>query len=286
MRGTTSLTDRPQPGQRTGDAGNPALVPFESDNFDLSFEWYYGEGSYASIGYYRKQVENFIVKEQSEEQFANLRDPFNGPRAAQARADIAAAGGDPNDIDAIHNQININAGNPIGTAIVQADDDPVATWRISRDQNLETATLYGWELAIQHMFGDSGFGVAVNYTTVSGDIDVDNTIVGFQFVLPGLSDSANLIGIFENEWLSARLAYNWRDEFLAGFDAESSPIFVEDYGQFDLNVTWFATENLNVFLEGLNITEETQRTYVRYPEQFLRGAQYGARWNIGATYRF
>ena len=36
----------------------------------------------------------------------------------------------------------------------------------------------------------------------------------------------------------------------------------------------------------LNITEETNRSYVRYPEQFLRGAQYGARWNLGATYRF
>ena len=42
-----------------------------------------------------------------------------------------------------------------------------------------------------------------------------NSLEG-QFVLNGLSDSANLIGIYEKEGLSVRLAYNWRDDFLAG----------------------------------------------------------------------
>ncbi len=285
MRGTTSLTDRPQPGQRTGDAGNPGLLPFESDNFDLSFEWYYDEGSYASIGYYRKQVENFIVKEQTDTQFENLRDPFNGPRAAQARADIAAAGGDPNNIDAIHNQININANNPIGTPIVQADEDPIATWRINQDLNLETATLYGFELAIQHFFGDSGFGVGANYTTVNGDIDVDNSIVGFQFVLPGLSDSANLVAFYEADRWQARLAYNWRDEFLSG-TPDNQPEYTEEFAQLDATASFYVTDNLTVFVEGLNITNESQRIYNRYPNQLKFANQFEARWNIGARYTF
>ena len=285
MRGTTSLNTRPQPGQRTGDAGNPALLPFESDNFDLSFEWYYGEGSFASIGYYRKQVDNFIVKVQDEEQFDNLRDPFNGPRAAQARADIEAAGGDPNDLDEIHNQMNINAGEAIGTPIRQAADDPIATWRISRDQNLETATLYGWELAVQHFFGDTGFGVSANYTTVEGDINVDNSIVGFQFVLPGLSDSANLIGFYEADRWQVRVAYNWRDEFLSG-TPNNSPQYTEEFGQWDMNASFNVTDNLTVFVEGLNLTNESQRIYDRFPNQLLNANQFEARYNIGARYTF
>ncbi len=285
MRGTTSLTDRPQPGQRTGDAGNPALLPFESDNFDLSFEWYYTGGSYASIGYYRKQVDNFIVKVQDDEQFANLRDPFNGPRAAQARTDIEAAGGNPNDLDEIHNQININAGNPIGTPIQQAADDPIATWRISRDQNLETATLYGWELAIQHFFGDTGFGVGANYTTVEGDIDVDNSLVGFQFVLPGLSNSANLVGFYEADRWQVRVAYNWRDEFLNG-TPDNQPEYIEEFAQWDANASFNVTDNLNVFVEGLNITNESQRIYNRFSNQLKNANQFEARWNIGARYTF
>ncbi len=41
-------------------SGNPSLEPLESFNLDLSFEWYYAESSYASIGFFRKAVNNFV----------------------------------------------------------------------------------------------------------------------------------------------------------------------------------------------------------------------------------
>ena len=41
-------------------ADNPALVPLESDNIDLSVEWYFGEKGYVSAGYWEKRVSNFI----------------------------------------------------------------------------------------------------------------------------------------------------------------------------------------------------------------------------------
>jgi outer membrane receptor protein involved in Fe transport len=44
----------------TGRSGDPSLKPLESTNYDLSLEWYYGEGSYASVGYFRKEISNFI----------------------------------------------------------------------------------------------------------------------------------------------------------------------------------------------------------------------------------
>jgi hypothetical protein len=40
--------------------GNPGLAPLESTNFDLSFEWYYGESSYMSVGFFKKAVNNFV----------------------------------------------------------------------------------------------------------------------------------------------------------------------------------------------------------------------------------
>lgn len=285
MRGTLSLTDRPKPSERTGDSGNPDLEPFTSDNFDLSFEWYYNEGSYASIGYYRKLVDNFIIRQQVDTQFDNLRDPSLGPRAEQARADLAASGGDPDDPIQLHDQININIGNPVGTPIVQAADDPIATWKVTTPANLETATLYGWEVAIQHLFGDSGFGIGANYTTVEGDIDVDVARVGFQFVLPGLSDSANLVAFYENDRWQARVAYNWRDEFLNG-TPDNSPEFTEEFAQLDANASYLVTDNLTVFVEGLNLTNESQRTYNRYPNQLKAANQFEARYNIGARYTF
>jgi TonB-dependent receptor len=285
LRSTTSFLGNPKVGQRKVAVGNPALKPYTADNIDLSLEYYYDDGSYVSAGYYRKQVDNFLVNTTTEQALAGITDPFIGPRAEEARAQLVAEGVQPTD-QAIHDRININQGTPTGTPITGASGDPLTVFSVSRDTNVETANLWGWELAAQHMFGETGFGLQANATLVYGDVEADVDLIGYQFALPGLSDSANLSGIYEkNDW-SIRLSYNWRDEFLTGFDQHSAPVFTEAYGQWDLNVNYAITEDLNVFFEGLNLTEETQRTYVRYKEQFLRGNQYGARYNIGVRYSF
>ncbi|WP_352340355.1 hypothetical protein, partial [Psychrobacter sp. 16-MNA-CIBAN-0192] len=38
----------------------PTLLPLESQNIDFSAEWYYAPSSYVSVGYFRKDTENFI----------------------------------------------------------------------------------------------------------------------------------------------------------------------------------------------------------------------------------
>ena len=57
LAGGRSLTGSPKPGSRTGSQGNTNLLPFESTNLDLSLEYYYAEGSYASVGYFKKDVD-------------------------------------------------------------------------------------------------------------------------------------------------------------------------------------------------------------------------------------
>ncbi len=287
MRGTFSVVPNPQLNQRTANQGNPGLLPFISDNFDLSVEWYYGEASYASIGYFRKQVENFIVTEVDQQPIDGLRDVFLGPRADQARADLTTAGQQLT-VENIHDQINQNAGNPSGTAIDQAADDPLITWDVSTPRNFETAELYGWEFAIQHVF-ESGFGIMANLTLVDGDLDVDNGISGFQFVLPGLSDSANLVGFYERAGFQARIAYNWRDEFLAGTNApDNAPLYTEEFAQIDANMSYDLpwVEGLTVFAEAINLTDESQRQFQRYDNQFKSASQFGARYNLGLRMKF
>lgn len=285
LRSTTSFIGNPKVGQRKVTVGNPNLKPYTADNLDLSLEYYYGEGSYVSAGYYRKQVENFLVNVTTEETLAGITDAFIGERAEQAREDLLAEGVQPTD-QAIHDKINENRGETDGTAIAGDNTDPLASFFVSRDNNVETANIWGWELAAQHMFADSGFGVAANATFVFGDVAADRDATGYQFALPGLSDSANISAIYDLDGLSARVSYNWRDEFLTGFDQHSSPVFTESYGQWDINVNYAVNPQLTVFIEALNITDETQRTYVRYSEQLLRANQYGARYNLGFRYSF
>ena len=87
---------------------------------------------------------------------------------------------------------------------------------MTRPVNNKDAKIHGWELGGQHFFGETGFGVQANYTIVEGDVafnDAGDPNVN-QFALLGLSDSANLVLMYEKFGFSVRLAYNWRDEFL------------------------------------------------------------------------
>ncbi|GLX86081.1 TonB-dependent receptor [Thalassotalea loyana] len=49
-----------KPSALTGWGGNPKLKPYESDNIDLSLEWYFDESSYAAVAYFSKDIDNFI----------------------------------------------------------------------------------------------------------------------------------------------------------------------------------------------------------------------------------
>ncbi len=48
-------------GELSVEAGNPNLEPFESDNFDLSIEYYPGDIGVVSAGFFYKKIDNFIV---------------------------------------------------------------------------------------------------------------------------------------------------------------------------------------------------------------------------------
>ncbi len=285
LRSNTSFDGNPLVGNRKVSKGDPSLKPYIADNVDLSLEYYYDEGSYMSAGYFKKRVENFLVNTTVVETIDGLRDVYSGPRAEEARQQLIDENKQPTD-QAIHDRINENQGTPLNTPILPNEDDPITEFFVSRDENKETANMYGWELAAQHMIGNTGFGFQANATFVHGDVEADRDAIDQEFALPGLSDSANFSAIYDKDGLSARLSYNWRDEFLSGFDQHSSPIFTEAYAQLDLNVNYAVNEDLTIFVEGLNITEETQRTYVRYEEQMLRLAEYGARYNLGVRYSF
>ena len=138
------------------------------------------------------------------------------------------------------------------------------------------------------MFGDTGFGVQANMTLTGSDLSVDNHATDFQFVLPGLSDSANFVAFYDNNGLQARIAYNWRDTFLNGVGQGNAPYYTEAYGQIDMNASYELPmiEGLTVFVEGINVTESSQRQYARFENQFKHAEQWGARYNIGARFTF
>ena len=283
----------------TASSGNPTLVPLESDNLDLSFEYYFEETSYVSIGFYDKRVKNFVGDEQVEENVFGLRDVTNGPRAQEALAELEARGIPVSDtslfnmVAALENGIDYDSLTDDQFEqqfdILPNSDDPLLTFVNAKPVNNKAANIYGFEFAAQHFFGDSGFGVQANYTTVTGDIGFDNEANPLitQFALVGLSDTANLVFMYEKDALQARIAYNWRDKFL---DTTSQyinePGYTEAYSQIDLSISYDVTEDLTVAFEGINITEENIRRHGRTSAMLWNLDEYGARYALSARYTF
>jgi iron complex outermembrane receptor protein len=49
-----------QQGAASGDAGNPYLTPYTSDQVDVSYEWYFAKESMAAISVFHKSIDNYI----------------------------------------------------------------------------------------------------------------------------------------------------------------------------------------------------------------------------------
>jgi TonB-dependent receptor len=138
------------------------------------------------------------------------------------------------------------------------------------------------------MFGNTGFGVSANYTYVHSGLKYDNAAIGEQFALVGLSNSANLVGIYEDAKWTVRAAYNWRGEFLSStFDgAGPNPNYTEPFGQLDLSIGYAINDKLSVQFETINLTNSTQRIHGRTKEEVLFATQAGPRYMLGARYKF
>ena len=140
------------------------------------------------------------------------------------------------------------------------------------------------------MFGETGYGLAVNATFVDGDVEFDPNSFAIQSPLDGLSDSANVQAFYEDDDLSVKFTYAWRDDYYAGGGqgqgSAGEPTQTKAFAQLDLSVNYDVNENLTVFFEGINLTNEVEENYGRYEEQFLSARQYGTRYVLGARYSF
>jgi TonB-dependent receptor len=272
-----------------GSVGNPGLEPHESENWDLSAEWYYADASYVSVGYFDKTVENFVTASKAQDVvlFNQLAHPALGPLWDQA----AAALGSDKDTGAIReyilenfpNEQGVNAATGVITGVVGRDDP--AFFDVNTQKNSdEEGNIDGWEVAWQHDFTDTGFGFIANATFVDGDATFNDRSDEEQFALPGLSDTRNFIAYYDKYGLQVRIAYNWRDEFFVG--GSNIPEYTAEYEQWDVNASYELLDGLTIFAEGINVTDETIRRYARNERQVYFAGQTGPRYTVGLRYIF
>ncbi|MEM9531663.1 MAG: TonB-dependent receptor [Pseudomonadota bacterium] len=235
--------------------GNPFLEAFESTNYDVSFEWYFDELGFVGLSAFHKDFENFIESQTL----------------------------------AVPREITFPAGNGGRTE----DETVLVDFQDTRQRNGEEGSISGVELAFQKTFDGlpgiwSNVGVAANYTYVTSNIDRDPNGGAVDCDYNGLSpNSYNLSAFYEDNRWQARLAYNFREEFLFQCFAEfSEPRQREDYGQLDLSAAYLINDSVQVFLEAINLTDEDTRDFSRFENRFLTYEDTGTRFTIGVRASF
>lgn len=251
----------------TANSQNPYLSPIIADQYDLSLEYYFADVGSFTVTLFDKQFDDYIQFGRQNVEYTN---------------------------------------NGVNRAV-----------EVSRPLNGAGASLNGYEISYQSFFDFlpgfwSDFGIQLNYTHINNkgvsNSNVQNTggngtvITGQapnQIVvdsLEGLSDdSYTAILMYENDNISARLAYSWRSEYLVTVVdcCVAYPVWNDAYGQVDGSITWHFNDHFDFELQASNLTDEETRTTqqiadsdnggLRYPTGYFHNDR---RFTIGARYRY
>ena len=229
--------------------GNPELDPWRSENYSLSAEWYAGDASMFFISTYGIDIASF-----TESSTVFIDEP---------------------DSD------GVRRGPHPFTANVQGVGGEVSGYEL------------GGKVAFSDFLGEdsvlANVGVDLNYTYADSSQEAKD-INGKDLPFGGMSeDTYNAVVWYENDTFSARLAWNSRSPRLmtaGNANTGNQALYQDDYSQLDFNATYNFSETVSFYVNGSNITEEIQQTYIEFAKQKAFQNVYEARWTVGARVTF
>jgi TonB-dependent receptor len=210
-------------------------------NLDLSYEWYF-QGGYFSAAVFKKDLKNIIT-------------------TGDLTVDRVTLDGQT--VDVVYN-------GPINQA---------------------EAKLHGFELAYQQFFDKlpgwmSHLGVQANYTNIQASadppgkgVDADNSGVpddltqAYRFNVSDLLGQsehiANLVGIYQDQNMEFRLAYNWRSQYLTSYRdwVTANPIYASASGLIDGSFRYDFNEHFQVSASVSNILDKKEKAIMLLNEQ-------------------
>lgn len=163
------------------------------------------------------------------------------------------------------------------------------TYLIRTSKNLNPATIKGFEVGFQQFFTFlpapfDGFGLQANYTYVDSSTPTTVSGIGAPVDAPltNLSKTSyNAIAMYEKGPFSARVAYNYRSEFVTGFAYYVNTGLLNQemrgYADLDASINYNITKNIQVAVQGVNLTNALRYQYFgskQFPSNiFLDGRQ-------------
>jgi len=149
------------------------------------------------------------------------------------------------------------------------------TYQVTRPVNGDEGTIKGVEVGYTQFFDFlpapfDGLGIQANYTYVDSEAPsptaVDTNGAPLVTPLEGLSkNSYNAIVMYEKGRFSARVAYNWRSDWLVttqGNGTGQLPVYNKPLGWLDASLRFNINEAWSVSLDGQNLLDSEHETYM------------------------
>lgn len=233
----------------TAAAGTPDLRPIEADQYDAALEWYFADASLLSVALYQKDISTFIISTTS----------------------VETLDGYPP-----------SAVNPSGL------------FQVNRPRNGTGGRVQGFEIGYQHAFRFlpspfDGFGVVTNYTYADSETPIQDPLGGGTLPLSNLSrDSYNLVGYYENDLFTVRLAYTYRSKFLVALDSAAlgGARYEDEYGQLDASASLALSDRFRLTLDATNLNKAITRQYNGTWSRLTAASVNDTRYTLGITASF
>ena len=248
-------------------SGNVGLRPYESTNFDLGVEHYFGDVGMVGAGVFWKSLDGFVGRTVAR----NV--PYSDTGLPLELLD-----------------------NILPAGATASGSTTVAQW--TRPANLASTDLTGVEF-----FGQSDFfflpapfnkaGAVANVTLVSSELDYSSVLPRFTtptvFSLEGLSDTtANVTLYYETELYGARLSANYRSDYVAivGDGGEEDHRGFNPTTYVDFSAFYQIGERMKWTFDAINLTDEREEQYSDSARRLYNSTTSGVTVYTGINFQF
>lgn len=134
-------------------------------------------------------------------------------------------------------------------------------WTLQGFENAGGGRIRGLELQANHSF-ENGFGVIGNYTFTEGNAPASSYLDNLGVFTQASKHNVNLVGYYETDVYSGRLAYNWRSKYMIREGAYWYGNRMHDaFGTLDLSLGWNINKWLKLSLDAVNLTKQDDIQY-------------------------
>ncbi len=272
------------PVQVSVSGGNPQLQPIESWNFDLSYEHYFGDENYFAVtGFYKDISKNIISDAVTLGQTTLDDEILNIILTSDQNQDEAEFLG----VELSYQHFFDELPGLLSNLGIQANYTYIDASTNAQPLNFDSPNF------------NTGVGDGVNDANIvdsdgNGEADSDGRIYryGLSEFLGTSENTANIVGIYQDEQFEFRLAYNYRSEYLTSYSdfVTANPLIVKGRGTIDGSAKYDITDDLQLRLQvsdilGTNtvLDQQIDLSGQRYRRAEIKGdrrIKFGLRYNF------